>query len=477
MKIVVSLKYWSVIFLALLFQSASADAFSPQLTKHLQELQTAIEKEIDRQVAAAPKRHGEEDPQQMRAYLAGTLRAAIARNRPEDLEMVLHEIDGAITTEATRRLSAKVHAELKIEIEKNTTAAVARVEAKLAEAGKAVRAATKPADLDVTLHTLSTLDQPESDFYGVRLSSERSRLESANQFVRYWQDYLAALESKDTKTAVQKLESASGIKIDLIPRSEILNRLTVLKKTKAVTAAEQIAQVMSRTKSLDAIPAALEELSTFEREQWNSTHDYDATIAFLRGELTAISATYQQFKSGIPATYTVHRPGNQSNDVDPVRLTQELRVQLLQLILPRVIGGPDVEVQSGETVQAYLDRMLALGSDRLDARMILRVRELQNTLRGDQQNDLTPLQPLLAAQNQYAAGQYATAVASYQTTLKNGGDLVPARQIGEKLEAIKNAHPAEYAAGMELFTKNPPSYPSRSSYNSGSIVIPGATSR
>jgi hypothetical protein len=109
--------------------------------------------------------------------------------------------------------------------------------------------------------------------------------------------------------------------------------------------------------------------------------------------------------------------------------------------------------------------------------MILRVRGLQNTLRGGQQMDLTPLQPFMAAQNQDAAAQYAEAVASYQSALRNGGDLIPAVQIGARLAAIKTEHPKEYAAGMELFTGHAPSFLPRSSFNSDSIMIPGATGR
>jgi hypothetical protein len=60
--------------------------------------------------------------------------------------------------------------------------------------------------------------------------------------------------------------------------------------------------VVGRTQSLDAIPAALQELSSVEQEQWNSTQSYDATIAFLRGDLSAISTTYEQFKPGFPAS-------------------------------------------------------------------------------------------------------------------------------------------------------------------------------
>lgn len=474
---VIGQKFCSVAFVALLFSSGMAKAFSPELAKHLEQLQAAIDKEIDHQMADARKRHEEEDPRQVRAYLAGTLRSAIARNRPEELEMMLNEIDSALTTEAARRLSAKVRAELKAEIEKSAAAAAARVEAKLTEAAKALQAAKKPADLDATLRSLSVHDQPESDFYGPRLAAARSKIESANQFVRYWQDYLAAVDAKDTKTAVQKLDSASSVRVDLIPRSEILNRLTELKKIKARTPSDLITEVMNRTKALDAIPAALEELSTYENEQWNTNRDYDSTIAFLRGELTAIFTTYQQLKSGVPTTYTIHRPVNRPNDLDPVQLTQELRAQLLQLVLPRIIGGSDADFKPGETIQAYLDRMLALGADHLDARMILRVRGLQNTLRGGQQMDLTPLQPLMAAQNQDAAAQYAEAVASYQSALRNGGDLIPAPQIGARLAAIKTEHPQEYAAGMEVFTSHAPSFLPRSSFNSDSITIPGATSR
>jgi hypothetical protein len=158
-----------------------------------------------------------------------------------------------------------------------------------------------------------------------------------------------------------------------------------------------------------------------------------------------------------------------------VRLTQDLRVQSLRVILPRVIGGGiEAEIKPDETTQSYLERTPALASDRLDARMILHIRELQNTLRGEQ-FVLSALQPLLAAQNQDEARQFAAAVVSYRMALKNGGSLIPTRQIAERLETIKSEHPAEYASGMEQLFKNAPSFPSRSSCNQGTIAIRGIT--
>jgi hypothetical protein len=108
---------------------------------------------------------------------------------------------------------------------------------------------------------------------------------------------------------------------------------------------------------------------------------------------------------------------------------------------------------------------------------MMKIRQTQNTLRTGSPVDVSRLEPLVAAQNQDEAGQFTQAVASYQSALRNGGELVPARQIGQRLDTIKAEHPNEFAAGMEIFTKNPPAFTGRQSYSSEAIEVPGATSR
>ena len=471
-RLTISKISWMII-LTSLFHTVEANALSPDVTKRLQSFQAAIEKETKRQPPAPPRRSDPESDGSL-TYLPAELRMVIARGDLNEIERVVGEIASAFQSDTIREMAQKLHADLRAEIEKKEAAAVAHFQALIESASKAVRAATKPADLDATLRNLSLGDLADRGSFGPNVNAERSRVETARQFVVYWQDYLASREWSDTRTAIQKLESASNLKIELLPRSEILARLGELKKTKSLTPGERIAEIMGRTKSLEAIPAAINALLALEQEQGGLS----GPIIFLRGELAAISGAYQEYKNGFPTTFSIKHFSNQPNEADPVRLTQSLRLELLFVVLPRVLGvDENLKPNRDETMQSYLDRIISQAAETLDARLLLRAREFQNALSGERQMDLTALQPLLAAQNQDVAGQFAPAVASYQMALKIGGDLVPAKSIGARLEAIKTSHPAEYAQGMEQFLKNPPSFPYRGGSSSSTIAIPGATTK
>jgi hypothetical protein len=461
------------------FASNNARGYSAQLVKRIENLCAAIEKDLEKNPPPPERPHGEEDPRVSARYLTSTLRAALRSHQPGLLDTYLRELEsGGALPENLRDAVSEVHSALRAEIEKEETAAIAQIEKKLADAGKAVRAATKPADLDRVLQTLTAPMDFSTDSASSKISAIRTRFDAARQLVIYWQDYLAAVALNDTKTAAQKLENAAGLKQDLIPRSEILERLGGYKKTAPAEPREQIAQVVSRTKTLDAIPAALDELAAFEQSNWEATHGTpDPSIAFFRQELASLANVYRQFMSGVPTTFKVTRNVNYPNSL-AVTAAQELRVQLLRLIVPRVLGSaPEVAIQENETLQQYFDRMLAVARDRVDGRMIVKILEMQNTLRSDHPVDLSRLEALVAAQNQDEAGQFAAAVASYQSALKNGGELVPTRQIGERLAKIKAEHPNEYAAGMDIFVKNPPMFAGRNTYPTDAIEIPGATTR
>ena len=107
----------------------------------------------------------------------------------------------------------------------------------------------------------------------------------------------------------------------------------------------------------------------------------------------------------------------------------------------------------------------------------MRTRQLQNAIGGivDKESTEKALTALSAAVNQDEAAQFTLAVFSYQNALRMGSDVVPAKVIGARLDAIKTAHPAEFADGMKMLTSNTPlnvSYEG-SCPNPGAIVIPG----
>jgi hypothetical protein len=101
----------------------------------------------------------------------------------------------------------------------------------------------------------------------------------------------------------------------------------------------------------------------------------------------------------------------------------------------------------GETVAGYLNRMVEEGKARGDAHLIIQARSVQRWLAtGSYMSsaDSPGVSLFAAGQNQEAAGQYLLAIVSYQNALKSGDDAVPAKQIGERLAALKSAHPQEY---------------------------------
>jgi hypothetical protein len=56
---------------------------------------------------------------------------------------------------------------------------------------------------------------------------------------------------------------------------------------------------------------------------------------------------------------------------------------------------------------------------------------------------------LLAATNLEQAQQFRAAVGYYLEALRTGSQSIPVEKIGEKLAAIRQAHPAEYEAGAK----------------------------
>ena len=235
---------------------------------------------------------------------------------------------------------------------------------------------------------------------------------------------------------------------------------------------------MEKTKSLDAIPAALDALTELQRQP-GSSNNYNDPVVVTRNELKTILQAYHAYQAGLPCQLPVRPNTSNPGTVEASDAVLPLRVEVLLLTAPRILNvGENLKPTAGETIDKYLVRVMADAQERADAGLIGRVRELQDVLSGKQNtgSSLGFLQTLLAAQNQEVAGQFAPAVISYQLTLKTGGELVPAKAIGQRLDGIKAAHPEDYEKGLQLFLSNQtPAYPRGYSGNmqpANTVTIP-----
>lgn len=137
-----------------------------------------------------------------------------------------------------------------------------------------------------------------------------------------------------------------------------------------------------------------------------------------------------------------------------------LRVQLALFALPRAIGASEADQpQPNETALTYMRRMIAVARERKDWPFASRVlAAAQSTQVNDpliKTSDSTALTLFFAGLNFERGKQFSLAVNSFQMALKTGSDLIPAEDIGERLEAIKRNHAADYEAGLQL-TLTPP---------------------
>ncbi len=446
----------------------------------MQALQTAIEKEAAQQKPIEPM-DAEGRGEAMSAMFLGQLRSALSQGETPQLDDILNQVPIYLKSDAVRQAVDKLRAALNTERATREQAVSARVETGIAAAANAVQGAKKAADLDKTLTDLGHLQEQSQEGNSEKARARMEKIRNTRQFVLRWQDYLADLETGDSQAAVQTLRNIENQdSFDVIPRSEIIARIAELSKSTPAettrkppeTPAQKIREILEKTKSLDAIPAALDSLTHLQRDPGWQNNGWNDPITASKNELSGIFQAYSNYKAGMPGQFTLS--GN--NDTLP------LRAELIRLVAPRFL---DLDEKSkpveNETIQAYLDRMMTMARQTADARLIARVLELQDMLGGKQSDAASTafLKPLLAAQNQEIAGQFPPAVVSYEVALKSGGEFVPAEAIGAHLEAIKKAHPEEYQQGMQLFLGGQATAPEQPIYNSFQqaphpVTIPGS---
>jgi hypothetical protein len=325
-----------------------------------------------------------------------------------------------------------------------------------------------------------------SDRNSEEVRAALNKVDPAINFLKRWQEYVIARKGANPERPRQILHDlTSNDNGDLVPRSQLLAELqkypTEQETRSAGPRLEQIDEIVSKANSLDRVPEAIKELRAIQSRRPPSPGS-DGLTGTLNA-LISIDRTYREFQAGLPTK--LDGPAMGPQDLASAAVTP-LKAQLLLLVLPRYLNAPpDLNPRPSETVQGYLQRVIDEARARTDGGLLSRARDAQKLLTGSYQTTNEPqgMALIAAAKNQEAAGQYAFAVASYQNALRNGADAVPAKWIGEKLTALKQAHPTEYEEGIRLFLAPParpeffgsfPRGPMGSEPMTNSLPVPGA---
>jgi len=438
----------------------------------LQKLEAAMQREIQQ----APKAKDDEQSEpyarpRARQMMLAQVRAALGRGESGQLEEGLAQVSAYFTSDEVAKEADNLRTIVRQERETREKAILQEIDSALRHAADVVRDAKEPAQIDPVLVQLAKLRERREERWSESVRMAVNKVQPTIQFVTYWQNYLAAVKAGDIsrqRDSLQNLSSSSEV-APIIPRSEILARMQKLpgpndSQREPITA-EQIENVIAKAKTLADIDPVLQELRALQAGARSSSNPQSETLNAAIYQLTSLRKTYREFEAGLPTALEMPQ-----QEAAPPSLIP-LKVQMMRLVLPRYLNlPPELKPTPGEAVQAFLERIIATAKERGDAGLILRAREAQRMLvRGTSvPNDSAGISAFTAGQNQEMAGQYLLAVLSYQNALKSGSESVPAKLIGERLNAMKEAHPKEYGEAMEQFLAPPRDYPT-GPYPSGSF--------
>ncbi|PYI94364.1 MAG: hypothetical protein DME97_02595 [Verrucomicrobia bacterium] len=408
------------------------------------------------------------------------LRPALARNQGAEVDGLLNQVLVSFPSDKVRASVEKLRSALQTEREEKENSLVEKIEAIMARTIKAVETARAPADLDNAIRELSSVpEQREAISEKTRVLVERIR--NARQFTICWQDYLDYMAAGRSDLAKKSLEEANRVSAaNILPRSAVLSRLAEFKDPKKeeseTSPLPRLREIMAKAKSLADLPAAIEAVSDF-RSASGKAASYDNPMTALYNELISIQHCYEDFRGGLPTLLQLEPANSYPHHGEAIQLAFPLKLELMRLVFPRFLRVDRVPTKD-EPIDDYVARMMQFALEQGDPRLILRVYELRNAINATYQSaQLSPgLDALLAARNQEDAGQFVPAVISYQKALRLGGELVPAKAIGARLDAIKASHPAEYEAGMKLYLAKPDPAPPmiQGSIQAYSLQVPSA---
>jgi len=406
-------------------------------------------------IQASDKVAGDPNLAERGPAFAAELKMALSNpERGGNIQNEVTQMMSMFPSDAVQQAGKALLAEIEAERKTREDALTAKVDAVVAQVPDLLTKAQKPQELDGILDALQKVQSPRGGGYGYDQGSQAqmSRVNAAYQFVAQWQDYLSARNNGNNQEAQNSLRnllnSRSAGDAPLVPRSEILAQLATLTaatKTAGGTAPqavgrEGIENVLREIKTLDDLEPALRKIRALPN------------IGYDLGGLSQLVSAYANSRNGLPTTFDV-TPNNGSNANDSPEFGR-VRAMVIIYLLPRYVGSNALPPNPDETVNSYLNRSIEAAAAKEDWISLQRLMEAQVKIAG---NNAIPsgTRAFLAGMNQEGAGQYALAVASYQSALANPDDYLPVKVVGERLAGIKKDHAAEYEEGSKRYL-NPP---------------------
>jgi hypothetical protein len=434
---------------------ASPPIHATPLDDRIAELKHAVEKE------AAARANGGNNPQFGNPSLNPAFIDASIDQILAQMDAQIAQITSLYTSTEVQEATTNLLAEIKKERKEKTDAEIAGVKALLTRAGTAITQAKKPEDLDDLIEEMS---KHANNQYGGNSALQGDqellrRLNSAYEFVKQWQNYLAHMASGQTDLARNDLQSLSNNNggEGLLPRSKLLeleapDKLVAqtVKPTPAMSGpAAQAQALLDGMKTLDDVKPALARLEPLRQSDMQELQN-------VYNQLNQIQESYEDLKAGLPVQSNINYGYNSGAISVPPAIRTQMLLFMLQARFDSYKGPPPAP---GEKPADYVDRVVADATTRQDWNLLRQADAARGSLT---QNlgmgygaNYGGVESIVSAAHQEAAGQFSLAVQSYETALKSDDPAIPAKIIGDKLAAIQRDHPKEFADGMQLII-NPP---------------------
>jgi tetratricopeptide (TPR) repeat protein len=318
--------------------------------------------------------------------------------------------------------------------------------------------AKSPGDLDGLLADL----QPLIDQQNPWLYSDPSaavlvqKLQVVEQFVRSWQDYLSASASGHGDEARQALDrilqNEQLTSLGYFPRSEILERLNgpplspgpvSVSGAPEKSAMDRVNELLGQARTLDDVFTALNQISALPNRPIDLS------------DISTLQKQRVDVEAGLPVTLDLKAAVSGKSYGDDISRIESMELlDLLPYYLETRTSNPP---EPAETVDTYLSRVATQADAASNLGLLQRALAVQKGLANAENPSSSPpfgadsLAQFLGGLSEEAAGHYAQAVTTYEKALGTYEPLLPVKIVGDRLGAIKAAHPDDYAKGLSDF--------------------------
>ncbi len=310
-----------------------------------------------------------------------------------------------------------------------------------------VTANAKSKDIDSFLQSLADLRQQLEQDYSNTTNEDRRRIDSLRRFAARWQDYLAevAANKPSAQHTAQQLLSDQSFDA-FFPRSKLHALIDSVAKTVDSAAAPQNPSIPPPAEltlaNLDTFAAQLALAAGTGR---------DSALTTFNVALTSLQRSAHQIASGDVSAAQQFLRTRVSENVPPEYrpALASLRAELATAAAIVVAAPPaDLTRKENENIFSYLTRVLGVATERRDWSLTQRTVDSLSLLGASAEASTFRL--FFAAQNFETAGQFAAAVQHYLACLRTGNRNLPLAEIGARLKALQEEHPADYAQGEKM---------------------------